>query len=183
MTRLYDHINEAKKIIVYHGDDFNTTKIDPKFMFGGNNQEGVGIYFGALEVAKKYGRDIVSIDINPRDFKDARTDIDRIINEKQAVSIFKYILKKDSDFWYILTDYGMEISEPEDVDDYHLRELWDSMKTTEARNFQIEIVQNSSVEPFVEAWNKFTKVHGLYEKESGFYSVINTKYKLTKVKV
>lgn len=37
-------VNESNNISVYHGDDFNTTKLDPKWMLhkDSNNQEGVG---------------------------------------------------------------------------------------------------------------------------------------------
>ncbi|MCK5015585.1 MAG: hypothetical protein KAS32_00820 [Candidatus Peribacteraceae bacterium] len=178
--RLKRHINEAKKRTVYHGDDYNTTKINPKMMGGGNSQVGVGIYFGTEKIANFYGKNIVSIDIDPKDFRDGMADIDTMLNTSTAVKIITYLHKKDPDFWYIFSDY-VGVASPEEVENYHFEELWDMMKVTEARNFQIELMQASNAKVFVEAWNKYTKIHGLYEKSTDFWSVINTKYKVTKV--
>lgn len=93
-----------------------------------------------------------------------------------------YINKKDKSFFSILQDYGMEVFSSSEVESNHFEQLFDMMKDQEARNWQIEIAQYSNGKVFIEAWNKFTNVHGLYDKSSNFYSVINTKYKITKVK-
>ena len=48
---IYNHYHEAilqmkikdiSHIKVYHGDNHNTTKLDPILMNNGNNQEGIG---------------------------------------------------------------------------------------------------------------------------------------------
>jgi hypothetical protein len=179
--RLKHHINEASKTTIYHGDNFATTKLSPKLMNNGNNQVGIGIYFGDLKIATAYGKNIISIDINPRDFKDGMSDIDSVINTKQAVKIIEHLHKNDPDFWYIFSDY-VGVADHDEVEDYHYDGLWDAMRSTEARNWQIEMTQATNVDNFVTAWNKYTKIHGLYESFTGFYSVINTRYKVTKVK-
>ena len=55
-------------IKIYHGDNYNTNKLSPKLMNSGNNQEGIGIYFGDLETAQFYGNNIVNIEINENNF-------------------------------------------------------------------------------------------------------------------
>jgi hypothetical protein len=157
---------------VYHGDDYSTTKIDVSRMDTGNNQVGIGVYFGTLETAKTYGKNIISIDINPKNFKDGFKSIDEITNMKSIINLLTFIEKGDKGFKRIHEDFGTE-----SVD-----ELAYMLGASEARNFQIEVSEYSSTKIFVAAWNKTMKnIHGLFEKQTGFYSVINTNYKVKKL--
>jgi len=64
-----EFINEASNMVtIYHGDNYGTKKLDPKLMNNGNNQEGIGIYFGTLDVAEDYGKNIVQVTVNKKDF-------------------------------------------------------------------------------------------------------------------
>lgn len=177
-------LNEAKSFTVWHGDDFNTTRLDPKLMFqkSGNQQVGVGIYFSnTINIAKTYGKNIVYTTIAMKNFRDGDDDIDRVLSDREGIAIIKYMHEKDEDFWYIFSDY-CGATEPEDVDDYMYECLWDAMGAQQASDWQIEMCQAGNAKDFITAWNKFTKIHGLYELSSGFFSIINTKYKLTKEK-
>jgi hypothetical protein len=179
-------INESSSTIVYHGDDFNTTKLEPKWMLhkDSNNQEGVGIYFSIRpETAKSYGKNIVAAEINHKNFIDSRSELGKI-NSKKIVNLMKYLHSLDNEpLWYLLTDYGFEVYKPEDVEDWHFLELYKKMKTEHIRNFQIELAQKFNTEDFVKAWNKFVKIDGTFQKQPNgdvWYAIINTDIKISK---
>jgi hypothetical protein len=167
---------------IYHGDNFKTTKLEPKLMNNGNNEEGIGIYFGDLKTAESYGKDIISIDINPKKFIPSRGDMGKYISPTIMLKIIKELNKVSSEgIWYMLTDYGMDIQKPEDVKDVHLKQLSNMMKDSQVRNFQIEFTQRTNVEDFVRIWNECTNIDGTFEASRGFYAVINPNYKITKI--
>ena len=60
-------------------------------------------------------------------------------------------------------DYGFEVYEPEDVQDYHLEQLYNKIKEEQIRNFQIELAQKFGTENFVKAWNKYVKLDGTFQ--------------------
>ncbi len=172
MKTFKSFLTESKLLTIYHGDNHKTTKLDPALMNQGNNQVGIGIYFGSLEIAKTYGKDIISIDINPKDFEDGHDYASDILNKKSAVAMMDYIQKNSKRFQILFDDYGVDNND----------ELYDMLAEDELRNFQLGLVEYSDTKTVVKAWNKFIKIDGLYEKSSGFYSVINPKYKVTQVK-
>ena len=181
MKTFREIVQEATTITIYHGGPAIVKTIDPKWMMtaASNNQEGIGIYFGNLDVASSYGRSIVQAEINPKKFIDSRESIGKyskgILNQ-----LLQILHKTDNEpLYYELTDWGVEVQEPEDVTSAHLRELSLNLKDEEVRNFQIDMAQKFGVEAFVEAWNKiYPQIHGTYNKDLGFYAVINSKIKV-----
>ena len=182
------YLNESK-ITVYHGDNYGTKKLDPKLMNNGNNQEGIGIYFGDYETAEKYGKFIVSAEINPKMFMDSREDIGKYLSEQQIAKLLMSLpkgvgweRKNKDDLYSLVTDYGVEVYEPEDLKSHHIHEAARLMMDEEVRNFQITLAETFGVERFVERWNDiFPRRHGTYNPELGFYSIINTRIKVKPV--
>lgn len=177
-----EFINESK-VIVYHGDDFGTKKLDPKFMNNGNNQEGIGIYFGSFETAELYGKYIIQAEIDTKKFIDSRKNIGEYINSKQLSKILIDMWKSDEEtMYYMITDW-IEVSEPEDVKLNHIEYLAEKMQDEEVRNFQITLAEQFGVVNFVKSWNKHYKnIHGTYQKQNAdeiWYCIINTKQKVT----
>lgn len=174
-------INEiqSQSITVYHGDNYGTTTMNPKLMNYGNNQEGIGIYFGTLDTAHGYGDKIVSTVIDTANFLNSRTvTADKLLMDK-LTTLIQELNKHNSDFWYLFTDFGMDV-EQDTVEKHHCNELALALGDDELRNMQITLAERSNVELFVQLWNKiFPNVHGLYNDE--FYAIINTNYKLSKV--
>jgi len=177
-------LNESK-VVIYHGDDFNTTKLEPKLMNNGNNQEGIGIYFSnKLATAEGYGKDIVSTSINTRDFIDSRVPILNI-NKTKIFKMLKHLHSLDNEpLYYQMTDWGIEVQEPEDITDALIKEHITNVNFEEVRNFQITLAQDYGVVNFVNAWNKYVGICGTYSKQSStemWYAVIDTHIKLKKV--
>ena len=171
-------------IKIYHGDNHNTNKLSPKLMNSGNNQEGIGIYFGDLETAQFYGNNIVNIEINENNFVNSRGLVKSELSKKDVYKLYLALWKVDEEvIYYAVTDWGMAVLEPEDIMEEHVLLLADYNMTEEVRNLQIDLAEKFGVENFVKAWNKaFPNVHGTYNKRENFWCVINTKYKVTKVK-
>lgn len=170
--------------LLFHGGSHVLTNLEPKWMLHGesNNQEGVGIYFSPdIKVAQGYGEKISYIVNDHITIKPSRAPIDTMITADQAVKIFSYILERDENFWYMISDY-VEVSEPEDIEQYHLETVWDMMKDQMARDWQLELAMASNVVDFVEAWHNFTSIDGLYEDDSKFYAIINPNIKATPIK-
>jgi hypothetical protein len=178
-----EFINEASNMIaIYHGDNYGTKKIEPKLMMtkNSNSQEGVGIYFGTLEVAQSYGKDIVKATVNKKRFWGSRNSLSKHTNYKFVLHLFRILHEIDNEpLYYMATDWGIEISEPEEVTIEVLKELAQHMIEEEVRNFQITMAQEFGVIDFVAAWNSvFSDNLGTYNKELDFYAIINPKVKL-----
>ena len=182
----YIDLLEAKTTTIYHGDDYGTKKLEPKLMMqdSGNSQEGVGIYFGDLETAETYGKNIVTAEINPKNFVDSRASWDEVLKVSDLAKLLKGLWKTDEEtMYYMLTDW-IEIMEPEDIEEYNLDDMAENMRTGEVRNIQIELAQQFGVESLVSLWNKILpKVHGTYQNQERdvWYAVINTKIKVKPV--
>jgi hypothetical protein len=178
-------LDEIAGITLFHGDDFGTTKLDPKLMFhGGNNQEGVGIYFASdITVTKTYGSKITKLELTVDQLQrivPARDHAEDHISSDAGFNLLNYINQNDDNFWYMISDY-VEVTGPEDVEEFHLRQTFEMMSREEIRNFQIEVCQATNVPLFVKAWNASTGIYGLFEKESQIYSIINPKLAVTPV--
>jgi hypothetical protein len=82
----------------------------------------------------------------------------------------------------VYSDYGIEVAEPEDVEDYHHVQLQEMMLREEIRNWQLEMAERSdNINVYVNAWNQLFDIDGLYETDSQFYSIINTNVQVTPV--
>ena len=176
-----DYINES--ITIYHGDNHNTTKLDSKLMNNGNNQEGIGIYFGSLETAESYGKNIVYLEINPKNFIESREPVKKHLRSKLQDILVELHNLDPEPLYYDCTDWGMEVSSPEDIEPYHLAQLAKNIENEEVRNFQIDMAEKFSVENFVKIWNKiYPNIYGTYHVQPNdtWYAVINTKLKLKK---
>jgi hypothetical protein len=174
-----DFITEGVTV-TYHGDNFGTKKLDAKLMNNGNNQEGIGIYFGPLETAQGYGKNIIKTEVNPKNFIGSRDDVSKHIKKISILALLTELHRTDNEpFYYALTDWGKEIMEPEDVTRDDLMFLANVYKDEEVRNFQIDLAEKFGVTTFVEIWNRiFKNIHGTYNKDLDWYCIINTKQKV-----
>lgn len=175
-------LNENNNITVYHGDDYDTTSINPKLMNNGNNQEGIGIYFGPYEVAKTYGKNIISINIDKNNFVDSNSFVEDIIDFDKILKMVNMLYEIDNEaFYYYLTDWGVDI-EVEDIRKEHIEFITTKIYSYDIGILQVELAKVFGVENFVESWNECIQdIHGLYGIQSGFYAVINTNYKINGV--
>jgi len=182
MKSFSEYLNEAKNILLYHGDNFKSTKLDPKLMNNGNNQEGIGIYFGDLKTAKTYGKDIVSVELDKSKFINSRNTIDQEISLPKILKIITHLHKKDKEaMFFLMSDY-VYITDMSEINSSNLKEFTGFMMNEEVRNFQITMAETFGVVNFVDIWNKtLPNIHGTYEKISGFYCVINNKLKINKI--
>lgn len=177
---------ESEDLILYHGDDYGTTTLEPKWMLHdeSNNQEGVGIYFTPIiDDARGYGPKISSLRMSPylqERIVDSRSQTFEHISDEMGLKLLSLIHQNYEDFWYAVSDYA-GVTEPEEVDEYSLQAMFDMMKSQEIRNFQSELATHSSVEVFVAAWNAVVPIVGLWEAQTKYYAIINTKLKATPV--
>lgn len=186
-----ESINNGNIITIYHGDDFNTEKIDVSLMFNGNNQEGVGIYFGSRKVAEDYGSNIISAEVDSSRFIASRKSMADEIGETEdecedkIYRMLHHLHQKDihnEDFFYCVTDYGYVIGEIDEVDDVSLHFLSEKLIREEVRNFQITLAEIFGVERFVEAWKAvLPDIVGTYAEETGFYAILDDKIAVSKV--
>ena len=182
MRTFREMVNEETTVI-YHGDDFGTKKLEPKLMNNGNNQEGIGIYFGDLETAESYGKYVITAEIDHKNFLDSRKPIGNFVSTVKISKILMELWKSDEEaMYYQITDWGVEISEPEDIEKEHIKELASKIANDDVRNFQITLAETYGVEIFVELWNKYIKKDGTYQKQNRdiWYAVINPAIKVRK---
>ena len=183
ITTFREFLTESKKLRIFHGDNHSTTRLDPKLMNNGNNQEGIGIYFSTLEkTAHDYGKDVVYLDIDPKKFIPSRDSVRKHLKSPDLVKLLKMMHESDMEaFYYFVSDF-IEVYEPEDVNDSHIREMTKHISSDEIRNFQIDMARNCGVNVFVNAWNTiFKNIHGTYNTnrdDEVWYCVINDKLKL-----
>lgn len=171
--------------VIYHGDNYNTTKLDPKLMDNGNNQEGIGIYFGNLDTAQSYGKNIVTTSIDVSKFIPAYDDVGEHINIRKITSLLSALHKLNNEhIYYMVTDWGLEVGEPEDITLSEISFLAKKLQNEQVRDFQTDLAGKFGVENFVREWNKHIKIDGTYTVHpvDTWYAVINPNYKLEKVK-
>ena len=188
-TPKIDH--DSNMITLYHGDKYQTKSIENSLMFNGNNQEGVGIYFGSKEIAESYGFNIVSIDIDKTKFVASRESMaDEVADteEECGEKVYSLLLnlhnrdKENIKMYQLLNDYGLELSHPSEVNESLLYSLSEILIDEEVRNFQILMVEMYGVEKFAEAWKEtFPDIVGTYSKETGFYAVLDNSIPVTQI--
>lgn len=182
----FHSINENKSSIieVYHGDNFQTSSIEIKNMdLGGNMQEGVGIYFSTkLSVAQEYGDKIIKATINDNNFLPSQDSVEEWLKVKTIYEILKDLSEDSEAMFYLVSDYGIYIEEPEDLEKGHLKELAEQMKTEEVRNFQITLAQSFGVKNFVNSWLSNTDYQGTKNEDLEFYCIIDPTIEVTKMK-
>jgi len=177
-----DYINESF-MISYHGSSAKITSIEAKYMNEGNNQEGIGFYSGSLATAETYGKNIVQLEVNKSNYIDSRKDVCDFLSKRQRLLLFKDMFKSDKEtMFYMITDWGVEIQEPNDIKTKHLEFMVEKMEFEEVRNFQIELANQFGVETLVESWNKHIKrIHGTYQEQGNgeiWFCTINTNIKV-----
>lgn len=167
--------------VTYHGDNHGTREITAKNMWlGGNSQEGIGIYFGPMEVAKHYGKQIVSAEVTPENYIESRSVAIDTLGYKNIHKILLALQKADLEsMYYFISDYGFDVGEIEDVADFNIEAMVEILGNNEVRNFQIELVERFDIQTFVDIWNsEVPEIHGLKDTEVEFYIVINYNVKL-----
>lgn len=184
ILKTFKQFNEARNVTIYHGNRFGTTKINPKHMDTSINEHGVGIYFtDDIETSKTYGKHVVKAEVDLSDFIESRVDVSRL--GRSFVDLLKYLHKVEPEgIWYLITDYGFELPNPEDVTESHLYDLAKRVGTEQIRHMQQTLVDSTSVTDFVKAWNKTMKYKGTYQRQQTgetFYMIIDTSIKLKKV--
>jgi len=172
-------------ITVYHGDNYNTRSLEPRLMNNGNNQEGVGIYFSdRYDTTKAYGSNVVKADINMRNFVESRKPVS-ILNRSGIVKLMHDMARVDQEaMYYIATDYGIFLQEPEDLEPYHIDELYGYMRDEEIRNFQTMMAGTFGVENFVKSWNRWVGVDGTWNYHNSnerWFAIINPKIRVERV--
>jgi hypothetical protein len=175
-------IERLQRVEIYHGGSFYITDlnkhVDSMYHDNSNNQEGVGIYFGTLKTAEFYGDKIVRTTINPKKFLNSRDEIGKYISASKIEKIIKSLNASNEDFWYMYSDYGIEVSEPKDIRAFHHRMLAELLMDEQVRNFQTNLVAQSSVKSFVDAWKLHSGFYGTYEAEQDFYALIDNDDKI-----
>ena len=183
LSKLYEE-SISDGVVTYHGDDFGTSKVTIKNMWlDGNSQEGIGIYFGPASVAEGYGKYISKALVDPSRYIESRENTLDAIGVDNLAKILEECWKADAEqMYYLATDYGIDIPEPEDIEDYHMEMVAGLLGNNEIRHIQVEIVQAFNIEILVKAWMKvLPDVHGLKESDNEFFIVINTGVGVTPV--
>jgi len=176
-------IKDEDLLKIYHGDNFDTSKIKVERMYhsDGNLQEGIGVYFGNEECARGYGKNIVSAYIDKEKIVDSRASIEDILSIDQIAIILNKLHQTDNEpLYYYLTDFGVELSEPEDVEFQNFIFLAEKLSVSEVRNFQIDLCQKFPTKDVVEIWREVTGIDGTFNEEIEFYAIVNTDIKLKK---
>jgi len=176
-----DETHKTHKITVYHGSNKKFNKIEPSYMLmdGSNAQEGVGIYFGDYSTAETYGDYIMSVQLDTNNFVDSYSLIGDNIKTRDLTKLCKDMYKANpEEFFYKVSDW-IPIQEIEDVTDSVISEFASTQTDEMIRYFTADFAMTFGIDVFIKSWNKHIKyVHGTFNKQLGFYAVMNTNYKL-----
>ena len=178
-----DYIEESNQF-VYHGQNYpgDPFKHMDKRIHEGNQQEGPGIYFGAYNVAKDYGKFITKTKdrIQNKDFVKSRAELSKTKLYNRLPKFLYELFKIDPEpIYYEITNW-IEIYEPEDIKDYHFDILAKKLKYEETRNFLITYAKLYKKD-FLDVFNKvYPNIKGTYNPDLNFYAFLKS-VKLEKV--
>ena len=164
-------VEEANRITVYHGDNYGLKSINGNYSLmsleGSNQQEGPGIYWSTnIKTAQAYGTHVVETTVDPKKFMKSRVLAEKYFTVNTLTKILIEISKNDEEYWYILTDYAVYVTEPEDVEPYHWAELAEMMMSEQVRNLLITLEEKTDTENFVKAFTKHCKYFGTYTDDN-----------------
>ena len=165
---------------VYHGGDFPTRSLDPKWMAHAeaNQQEGVGIYFSTnLDTAKRYGSDIIFADIDLDRFVPSRDDVSKHISTQQLAEILLHMDRALSgdEMYYFVTDW-LEYPSNTPLSYRAAYKIAKAYSDSEVRHLQNQWAYAIDEVAFVNAWNSVLDFDGtMNEVVPGeiFFAVIN----------
>lgn len=175
-------LSESKEIQIFHADNTGITKIDiDKFkLTPQNNLDGIGLYFGPLELSKHFGKYIVSTKVNPKNFLISTESLKKQIPIQKMVNFLKDLqrITNEEDFYYFVSDYTY-IKDVDDINDNTLKKASTELINLTARNFQLTIAEVFGATILAKVWIEvFPKNLGLYNPSNGNYVVINPKIKI-----
>lgn len=178
-------LTESQTVTIYHGDNHNTVSLNPRLMNNGNNEEGIGIYFSDdISVAEYYGRDVISAEVSQRKFIESREPI-YTMGSQNVVAMMKELHKIDPEkFFYDLTDWGIELTEPDEVDEGLIEDLYQNTRNSQVRHWQVEMAEAFGVVNFVRLWNRYIGFSGTFHRlhNNTWYAVIDTSIRVNKVR-
>ena len=102
--------NPAHKVVAFHGTDYPTQELEPKWMAhaDANQQEGVGIYFATNRaVAESYGSILIEADLDLDRFVPSRDLVeDHFTVEEIAALLFRMgQARRTDDMYYFITNW------------------------------------------------------------------------------
>lgn len=174
MNRLYEAYNDLESdfIRLFHGNNYNVTEINPARMYGfGNNQEGVGIYFGSeKKIAEHYGSTVISIFVNKKHIKNSD---DLLVDVGlDPFNIFKDAQVQDEEAFFYYASDRVIVTEPDEIDDNVLRDLVVEVAEEKLQFFQADMAEIMGSESFVASWNKHCDIRALRgSTDKTFYAV------------
>lgn len=162
-------VQEESRLTIYHGDNHGLNAINGNYkvmnLEGSNQQEGPGIYFAVHKsTALGYGDKVVETTVNPKKFLPSREYVEDHLSVEVVGKILKEMYKEDEDLWYLLTDYGVYVTEPEEVEEHHWDELAEMLMNEQIRNFLITLVDASNTKTAVSNFVKYSGYWGTYMK-------------------
>ncbi len=174
-----EFLKESNKINVYKGSNI-PIKINSLQMRNKNSDEqnGVGVFFSTdINDAYLGGSDIYTISVDKHKYVNSKERLSTL-GKDIVVNLLKYLHNIDHEhLYYLIADYGYEISDPEDMTDIDIENLFEMMKNEEIGTFQVDMSNMFGVDIFTEAWNKTTKLDGTFNKMLDghvWYAIINT---------
>ena len=111
-------------------------------------------------------------------------EIGKAISIKTILDILLDMFNSNlEEMYYMVTDYGVVVYKPEDIQTKHILMLSKLLATEQVRNFQIELAEKFGVVEFVKSWNKHTNIDGTYNKNTDeiWFAIVNTNIPVTKI--
>lgn len=165
-----EFLNESK-VTVFYGSVNNIDTLKQPILFNQmrnkkfDEQKGVGLFFSTnIDEAKRMGPHINEYIINTNNYINAGLKISEL-GEVKVVNLLKHLHNIDKEhLYYLIIDYGYEISDPEDMTDIDISNLYKLIKDDEIAGFQVSMVNMFGIEIFVDAWLKHIKLNGVYNE-------------------
>lgn len=161
----------SKLLKLYHGDNHGTTELKPSLMLGTNCLLGTGIYFSTdISTAYHYGKYVVETTVADKFLVQATKSLDETVTKKSNLNFIRmlgHLMDSDPEAMYlILTNYGMELTAPSEINYTQMSWLYQQLCCEQARNLSIILAEAFGIETFVTLWNQFfPNVKGFYEEQ------------------